>query len=212
MRTCLAVVAIAVIALATGCKKNHEDKAATPAPGSATVGSGSGTTAVAAVTPSDAAATVDATQAAAPAPIGDVDTFVTTETIGPLMMNMPAEAAIKALGGPPTAKTPPEEDGKSGLFASNWSWPGVTLGVDGDTRTGPFTVRAITLTAPSTYATKRGIKIGSSLADVGRAYPKSDEGSDDPTLFLVGSPTGGLLFETKGDVVVKIFFGATAYY
>jgi hypothetical protein len=85
------------------------------------------------------------------------------------------------------------------------------LEMAGEKRTGPTRVRLITVEAPCTYATKRGIKIGSSLADVGRAYPKSDEGSDDPTLFLVGSPYGGMLFETKGDVVVKILLGPMAF-
>lgn len=220
MRTCL--VLVAVLVLTPGCKKNKEtgEKTATQPAGSTVAASGSGSTGSAAsgsgsaaLPPADASVSADAAgQAAppgAPAPI-DADTILTTEAIGPLTIGMTDAAATKVLGRTKQT-TPSQEEGATGEFASDWSWPGVTLGMAGDKRTGPVKVRSITVEAPSTYATRRGIKIGSSLAEVGRAYPKSDEGSDDPTLFLVGSPYGGLLFETKADVVVKIFLGAMVY-
>lgn len=162
----------------------------------------------------DMAAPAPAVDAAptGPAPI-DTDRLLDVETVGPLRFRMTEAQSVKLLGAP-KQKTLPVEEGATGEFASTWTWPGVTLEMVSDTRTGPAKVRLIVVTAPVTpeaYATQRGIKIGSTRREVAAAYPKSDEGGDDPTQFLVGSPFGGLLFVLKGDVVAEIILGPMAF-
>ena len=157
----------------------------------------------------DAVPPPDAPVATGPLPV-DSDKLLDDEAIGPLLFGMKDADAVKLLGAP-KKKTLPVEEGATGEFASTWTWPGVTLEMVSEKRTGPAKVRLITVTAPTAYATKRGIKIGSKLTEIAAAYPKSDEGSDDPTQFLVGSPYGGLLFVLKGDAVAEILLGPMAF-
>jgi hypothetical protein len=81
-----------------------------------------------------------------------------------------------------------------------------------DTRNGPRHVRDVSVSAPRTYATKRGIHVGSTRADVERLYPRSpDDQHDDPSAYLVGSVYGGLLFTFKHDRVASISIGMFAF-
>jgi len=169
--------------------------------------------------PADAQVVVTPTPDAAPdgpsgpAPV-DTDTLLDVEAIGPLRWGMPEAEAIKHLGGAPSAKTKPIEEGATGEFYSKWTWKaaGAELDMTSEKRSGPTKIRLIHVEAPSTFATARGIKIGDSLAKVTAAYPKSDEGSDDPTQFLVGSPYGGLLFVLKDEETVsEIVLGPMAF-
>jgi len=74
-----------------------------------------------------------------------------------------------------------------------------------------YEVGSIGIKAPSTFATSRGIVIGSSKADVEKSYQHSTEGSgDDPSSYLVGSPYGGELFTFKHGKVTEIFLGQMA--
>lgn len=148
-----------------------------------------------------------------PAPV-DTDKLLDVESIGPLRWGMAEAEAIKHLGGAPTSKTKPVEEGATGAFYSGWTWKaaGVELDMTSETRQGATKVRLIHVVAPSTLATARGIKIGDSLAKVAATYPKSDEGTDDPTQFLVGSPYGGLLFVLKDEKTVsEIVLGPMAF-
>lgn len=145
---------------------------------------------------------------AGPAPV-DSDRLLDVETLGPLKFGMTQSAVMKLLGKPPKT-TFPVEEAATGEFASTWSWATVKLEMVSDTRQGAAKVRLITVKSPD-YATARGIKVGSTRAEVAAAYPKSDEGSDDPSQFLVGSPYGGLLFILHNDAVAEILLGPLAF-
>lgn len=150
---------------------------------------------------------------AGPAPV-DTDKLMEVEAIGPLRWGMSEAEAMKHLAGAPTSKTKPVEEGATGEYYSNWTWKaaGISLDMTSEKRSSPAKIRLIHASAPCTYATARGIKIGDSLAKVAAAYPKSDEGSDDPTQFLVGSPYGGLLFVLKDEKTVsEIILGPMAF-
>ena len=74
---------------------------------------------------------------------------------------------------------------------------------------GPFKIASISVMKPP-HATARGIKVGSTLAEVAKAYPRNVEEGGDPNHYLVGSVYGGLLFKLEKDVVIEIFLGAAA--
>jgi len=97
-----------------------------------------------------------------------------TETIGGLAANMTADAAIKLVGAPKT-KTKPDAQA---MYATTWTYAnGLVLDIEAsntDPNTGaamlPYRVAGITITAPSTLKTSKGIGVGSTQADVEAAY------------------------------------------
>jgi hypothetical protein len=193
---------LAVAVVVVGCKKNAEQAGPSP---------GSGSQAVAAVA-ADAAVTVappDAAAPAGPAPI-DEDTLLDVEAIGPLKLRMP-EADVIELLGKPAQRSKVIEEGATGLFVSTWTWDGVAMHMAAEAKKGPFKVATISVGKPP-HATARGIKVGSTLAELEKTYPRStEEGNNDPSLYLVGSVYGGLLFRLKDGAVTEIFLGAMAF-
>ena len=89
---------------------------------------------------------------------------------------------------------------------------GVELGMGAYDAGGVKEVYSISLTSPSTFKTVRGIGIGSSEAEVEKAYAdeKSTEDSRPDELFVAGSIYGGLLFNFVDGNVSEIFIGAAA--
>ena len=71
---------------------------------------------------------------------------------------------------------------------------------------------SITLAAPCTLATKRGIRIGSTEQEVKKAYKKdwNKEDSTSSGRFVAGSIYGGIVFEFQNGKVSRIFLGAAA--
>lgn len=200
---------IAIAVMLVGCEKKPSKP--TPAQGSGSAGVVAGDAA-----PADSAPVVvagDATPAidAGPPPL-DTEHLLDTETIGPLRLGLDDRAVVKILGDT-KKKTFPQEEGATGELVSDWTWPsGVTLGMASDKRSGPFHVRSIALSAPSTYKTSRGIGIASTLAELSAQYPRNtEEGSEDDNQFLVGSVYGGELFTLVDGKVATIFLGAMAF-
>ena len=204
---------IVVAVLLVGCegkKKSQPANAVSPGSGSAV-----------ATTPADAAPPIDAPPPADAAidasALGDpkaldYEHILTWEAIGGLKLGMDETKVVKLLG-QPAKKAFPEEEGATGDFVGSWEWPskGIVLGMASDKRTGPFTLRTIDVTAPSTFATTRGVTIGMAAAELPARYQRNvDEGRDDPNLYLVGSMYGGMLFTLKDDKVAEIFLGAMA--
>jgi hypothetical protein len=79
-------------------------------------------------------------------------------------------------------------------------------------RGGKKAIESITLTAPCTLATKRGIRIGSPEKEARKAY-KKDWNREDNALsgsFVAGSIYGGIVFQLQNGKVSRIFLGASA--
>ena len=123
-----------------------------------------------------------------------------------------AETVIVQMLGAPDAKSPTVEEGATGDFVSNWTWPaaGVTAKMAGSSPTGPFVIRALTIAAPSTLRTVAGIGIGSTEAEIRSAYGDSVSKESTPELLIVGSVYGGLLASVADGKVTELFVGAAA--
>ena len=73
------------------------------------------------------------------------------------------------------------------------------------------TINMITITAPCTYKTKKGIGIGSSYEEVVEAYKDYIEpGFSDHTSATAGTVYGGIIFNLEDNKVNLIFIGAAA--
>jgi hypothetical protein len=135
------------------------------------------------------------------------------ERIGPLRLDLPA-SEVKPLITCPVQRGPVELWGADGEYHQAWTAPdcGLTLDLSAGEPTGAQTVRAITLTAPSAWKTRRGLGVGSTEAEVMTAYgrDRNAEESQVGSLFVAGSVYGGLLFTFEAGRVTQIFLGAAA--
>ena len=134
------------------------------------------------------------------------------ELIGELALGQDTAKVRHSFGEPPQ-KTTIEEEGATGDWIQTWRYPdGLSLDMRSDTRGGPQSIRGITITAPSTLKTRRGMTIGSSAEAVKRAYgdveAKDTEPSDDG--FVAGSIYGGLFFTFSDGKVSEIYLGPGA--
>ncbi len=72
-------------------------------------------------------------------------------------------------------------------------------------------IESISVSAPSTLRTKRGIMIGSTAAQVMKAYKRQlNKESSDAGSFAAGSIYGGLIFKFERSKVALILLGAAA--
>lgn len=161
-------------------------------------------------TPTDPAGpgTPVAAAIAAGAPYGPAD-----DAIGSLTLNMAQDRALEVAGALPADADEPAYMSGTGefVFSATWADKGLTIMFSGGAAEGPFTVGSISVQAPSTWATPRGIAIGSAKADVERMYAGSlnaDESAEDSV--VVNSLYGGVIFTIADDKVSSIFVGAAA--
>lgn len=135
------------------------------------------------------------------------------ERIGPLRVDQPAAEAERLIPCP-VQRGPVELWGADGEYHQTWTVPacGLTLDLSAAESAGPQTIRAITLTAPSSWKTARGIGISSTEREVMVAYgrDRNAEESQVGSLFVAGSVYGGLLFTFEAGRVIQIFLGAAA--
>jgi hypothetical protein len=135
----------------------------------------------------------------------------TGESLGPLRTGLDERAVVAALGAP-RDREPPIREEASGEWITAWHWPSATVVMFAHDANGPWSARSLTVTAPSTLATKRGIHVGSTRAEVARAYPRSaDDDGHDPNSYLAGSMYDGVLFTFRGDAVTSIAVGPFAF-
>jgi hypothetical protein len=84
----------------------------------------------------------------------------------------------------------------------------------GEKKTGAKTVALFTASKDCSLATTKGIKIGSSEADVRKAYVSFEDKENASAVqkgsFVAGSIYGGIIFTFKDKKVSSIFFGAAA--
>jgi hypothetical protein len=145
----------------------------------------------------------------------DEETFklMKTETIGALRIGAPEAEVKRAIGAPP-ARTGEIFQAADARFVQRWSYArqGLTLRMGSDKKGAPKEIDAIDCAARCTLKTTRGIGIGSTLADVQKAYSAdfNKEESKLPELFVAGTIYGGLLLKFKGGKVGDMFLGAAA--
>jgi hypothetical protein len=132
------------------------------------------------------------------------------EGIGPIKMDMPASEVIAAMG-KPKSKGKELMEGATGDLLQPWTYKGVTLDMVRESKKATRKVGSIQVGGESGLATKRGIRVGSTRADVARAYAKERNAEDsDELTFVAGSVYGGLLINFENDVVTSMFLGAAA--
>ena len=105
--------------------------------------------------------------------------------------------------------------GADGNYVQDWHYPdkGIELLMSaGEKKSGVKTIANITASAPCTFATRKGIKIGDAESAARKAYAKhvDRETRADPGILVVGSIYGGIIFNFTEGKVSRIFFGAAA--
>lgn len=105
----------------------------------------------------------------------------------------------------------------SGEYGQKWHYPaaGLTVVMKSACAGATKTVGSVHIAAPSSLATRRGIKIGSARADVLHIYgdlgAADAEGFGEPDkTFVAGSIYGGMIFTFTDGKVSEIFLGAAA--
>jgi hypothetical protein len=163
---------------------------------------------------STAAAAPAPTKAKPPAVVVDADeTFALLEheSIGGLKQ-MAEEKAVIALLGPPTKKAKAVLEGATGDYASDWQWSTATIDMVAEKKSGPWKARLITISKTSKLETAQHIHIGSTRAELEKAYKRSeDDDKSKPNQYLAGSMYGGMLFELEHDKVSSISMGPFAF-
>lgn len=135
------------------------------------------------------------------------------DTLGKLALGQKAEEVVGLLG-------KPESKGVSthweaiGEWVQELNYPaqGLEIKVSSEAKGGRQKVLMISATAPSTLATGRGIKVGSTEAEVKKAYKDvlNAEESEAGKSLVAGSVYGGVIFTLKKGKVSEIFIGAAA--
>lgn len=138
---------------------------------------------------------------------------VDQEAFGKLALGQKAEAVITHLG-------KPESKGKDimweaiGEWVQEWKYPaqGLTLNMSSGKKGAAKTVFSISASAGCALATARGIRIGSTEAEVRKAYGavEDKESSVRGESFVAGSVYGGVIFQIEKGRVTGIFIGAAA--
>jgi hypothetical protein len=134
------------------------------------------------------------------------------EKIGKLHLGLSATAVKQIIPGRPISG-PEELMGADGQYHQEWAYPdaGITLGMVSGKKGGLKSLASITIAGPSKLRTQRGIGIGSTAAEVAKAYDlfRNAEVST-PECFVAGSDFGGGLFYLQQGRVSSIFIGAAA--
>jgi hypothetical protein len=145
--------------------------------------------------------------------LGADDQWVDNEALGKIKLGRKA-ADLAALIGKPDSKGKDVEWDAIGEWVQEWRFKsqGLTLNMASKSKGGAKSVLTITAAAPSKLATARGIRIGSTIAEVTKAYGKvqDKDGSVPGKTFVAGSVYGGVIFTFTGGKVSQIFIGAAA--
>lgn len=135
------------------------------------------------------------------------------ESLGKLKLGTKA-TEVTTLLGKPDSKGKDTEMGATGEWVQQWQYKSQGLAFDmaSGAKGGAKSISSITATAPCKLATSRGIHLGSTLAEVAKAYGKfhDKEQSVAGKTFVAGSVYGGVIFTFAGGKVSQIFIGAAA--
>lgn len=142
---------------------------------------------------------------------GADDKFLENEVLGKLKLGLKAADVITLIG-KPDSKGKDTEWAATGDWVQEWRFKsqGLTLNMASESKGGAKTLLSITAAAPSKLTTARGIHIGSTTAEVTKAYRKVEdkEQSEAGKTFVAGSVYGGVIFTFTGGKVSHIFIGA----
>lgn len=150
------------------------------------------------------------------AKVGQVD-FRTPEfpgdKLGGLALDMEAAEVVELLG-EPESKGKEEEWGATGNWVEEWNYPakGLVLSMASSGQGAPKAILRIVADMKCEMATGKGIKIGSTVGEVKKAYGKfrNKEYSEANVTYVVGSIYGGMILDLKDGKVTRIFIGAQA--
>lgn len=142
------------------------------------------------------------------------DAMLRTESLGKLRLGLPEKDVVKLLG-PPAKRGALVLQEADGNYVQDWHYPGKGINLvmsAAHKKSGAKTVAIIIASAPCTFATKKGIKIGDAESAARKAYAAhaDRESGSEPGSFVVGSIYGGIIFNFKDGKVSRIFFGAAA--
>lgn len=135
------------------------------------------------------------------------------EKIGKLHIGLSEREVKQIIPGKPTLG-PEKWWGADGQYHQKWKYPevGITLGMVSEKKSGIKSIESITITSPSTLQTQSGIRIGSTVQEVIKAYGRfqNAEDSKQGELFVAGSIFGGVMFNFHQGRVSRIYIGAAA--
>lgn len=135
------------------------------------------------------------------------------EQIGKLHIGLSEAEVRQIIPGKPT-RGAAQLWGADGQYHQEWQYAGggITLGMVSEKKGGLKSIDSITITSPSTLKTQRGIGIGSTEAEVVKAYGRfrNAEDSKPGELLVAGSIFGGVMFNFHRGKVSRIFIGAAA--
>ena len=141
------------------------------------------------------------------------EAMLRAESLGKLRLGLPEKDVVKLLGSPSTRGELLFQEA-DGNYVQNWHYPdkGIELWMSaGGRKSGEKKIAAITASAPCTFATKKGIKIGDAESAARNAYAEHvDRETSAPGTLVVGSIYGGIIFNFTDGKVSRIFFGAAA--
>ena len=134
-----------------------------------------------------------------------------SESFGGLHLNLTERDAVRILGGA-TSRTPVVLEGATGLYVSDWEYPmkGVRLHMASPKKLGSMTVASFTLEGRCSLRTRGGIGVGSSAADIRKAYAGLIAGGGGGDTIVVGSEFMGIIFTLEKGRATHIFVGAGA--
>lgn len=143
------------------------------------------------------------------------DELLARENLGGIKIGMSEKQLAPILGKAVVQKNKPVYEAATGEHIHSWICAGKGLTIrlsSGEKPNGAKTVAAFSASAKCPLATAKGIKIGSTKADVVKAYGSfEDKELAKKDTFIAGSIYGGIIFTFGKDGKVReIFFGAAA--
>jgi hypothetical protein len=142
------------------------------------------------------------------------EAMLRAESLGGLRLRLPEKDVLKLLG-PPGKRGEMVFQEADGNYVQDWHYPekGIDLLMSaGEKKSGVKTIANITASAPCTFATRKGIKIGDTESAARKAYTEhvDRETKAEPGVLVAGSIYGGIIFNFTNGKVSRIFFGAAA--
>lgn len=141
-------------------------------------------------------------------------------SVGPLREGM-SQAEVRAHLGQPFQVTPPQEEGATGDWVTEWGYPkqGVRIWFSAGSRKGPAKLRNASCEAPCAWKTPHGVRVGTPASLAWERYqawlfpyeePPPRPAAEATGSFVAGSPYGGMFVDYELGKVSRLFFGPGA--